>query len=88
MHRFVRFIRTASVMAFALSALGLLIVLRIVDPLPVEALRLRMFDLYQLAMPRPGSYQPVVSLSPMLTVTTISTRRALPRSANGRGRAR
>ena len=67
--------------AIALVLLVDLVLLRIWDPLPVEALRLRTFDLYQLIAPR---------------VATAAAgrhrrhRRGQPqeRSANGRGRAR
>ena len=49
--------------AVRLSAVALLVifsVLRIWDPVPVEALRLRTFDLFQIIQPRTQSINPVV----------------------------
>jgi adenylate cyclase len=46
--------------AIALVLLVDLLLLRIWDPLPIEALRLRTFDLYQLIAPRVASQRPVV----------------------------
>jgi len=46
--------------AIALVLLVDLLLLRIWDPLPVEALRLRTFDLYQLIQPRVAAQRPVV----------------------------
>src|ERR671921_479804 len=46
--------------AIALVLLLDLVLLRIWDPLPVEALRLRTFDLYQLIQPRIAAQRPVV----------------------------
>ena len=46
--------------AIALVLLVDLALLRIWDPLPVEALRLRTFDLYQLIAPRAATQRPVV----------------------------
>ncbi len=43
----------------ALALLALLVALRSWDPLPVETLRLRTFDLYQLIQPRAAAAQPV-----------------------------
>ena len=43
----------------ALALLALLVALRSWDPLPVETLRLRTFDLYQLIQPREAAVQPV-----------------------------
>ena len=49
------------------------------DPLPVEALRLRIFDLYQLIAPREATARPVA----IVDIDEDS----LKASANGRGRA-
>src|ERR687890_718439 len=46
--------------AIALVLLVDLVLLRVWDPLPVEALRLRTFDLYQLIQPRIATQRPVV----------------------------
>ena len=46
--------------AIALVLLVDLALLRIWDPLPVEALRLRTFDLYQFVAPRVATQRPVV----------------------------
>jgi adenylate cyclase len=44
----------------ALSILLALMVLRTMDPVPVEELRLRVFDAYQRLAPRPVTLQPVI----------------------------
>src|SRR5215210_3840610 len=46
--------------AIALVLLLDIVLLRIWDPLPIEALRLRAFDLYQLLQPRVPAQKPVV----------------------------
>ncbi|MGE0744696.1 MAG: CHASE2 domain-containing protein [Rhodospirillales bacterium] len=46
--------------AVALALLAVLLALRAWDPLPVEALRLRTFDLYQNLAPRPIAARPAV----------------------------
>jgi adenylate cyclase len=46
--------------AIALVLLIDLVLLRVWDPLPIEALRLRAFDLYQLLQPRVAAQKPVV----------------------------
>src|SRR6187551_1759637 len=46
--------------AIALVLLVDLVLVRIWDPLPVEALRLRVFDAYQLIAPRAATARPVV----------------------------
>jgi len=48
--------------AIALSLLLDLVLLRVWDPFPVEALRLKAFDLYQLMAPRAVEQRPVVIL--------------------------
>ncbi|MGU3538571.1 CHASE2 domain-containing protein [Methylobacterium sp. A54F] len=46
--------------ALALALLGLLVAVRLWDPAPVEILRLRTFDAFQVLHPRPTSFRPVV----------------------------
>lgn len=46
--------------AVALVILAYLVLLRIWDPLPIEAIRLRGFDLFQLVQPRTPQLKPVV----------------------------
>ena len=46
--------------ALALALLIALAALRIADPLPLEELRVRVFDLYQVLHPRVAKQRPVV----------------------------
>src|SRR5918997_5241366 len=60
MKRFLRLIRRFGIgRAICLVLLLDLIILRVWDPAPLEALRLRTFDLYQLIKPRQSPVRPV-----------------------------
>ena len=50
----------ASRRSLGLLILAVLIIVRISDPPPVEELRLRTFDLFQVVQPRSGEFRPVV----------------------------
>jgi adenylate cyclase len=63
----------------ALTILLALLGLRAMDPVPVEELRLRIFDSYQRLAPRPPS-------DCSRSSSSTSTNRAWPNSGNGRGR--
>ena len=57
-----------------------LLFLRVADPPPLEELRLRTFDLFQVIKPRVATQRPVV-------IVDIDEK-SLASSGNGRGRAR
>ena len=55
--------------------------LRVADPAPVEEIRVRTFDIFQLIEPRVKTVRPV-------TIVDIDEKSLRQSSANGRGRAR
>ena len=63
----------------ALALTAMLVALRAWDPIPVQTLRLKVFDLYQRVQPRVPTKQPVV-------IVDIDEE-SLKAMASGRGRA-
>ena len=72
----------------ALCSSSTSLLLRIWDPLPIEALRLRTFDLYQLIAPRVATQRPVVIVD--IDEESLETlgQWPWPRTSDGRPRHR